>query len=58
MGAPMPRGSLAHGSHRGVWVGTIPKDASQRTAAWEFLQWVSSKEGERFGAATIGSFLG
>lgn len=54
--AALPRGSLAHGSHRGIWIATVPKDAPHRAAAWEFVQWISSKEGERFSAATIGSF--
>lgn len=54
--AVMPAGSLGRSSHRGIWIGTVPKDAPNREAAWQWLAFITSKEGETFSAANIGTF--
>lgn len=56
--AAMPGGTTCPdgSAHPGVWLGGIPKDAPNKEAAWQFLQWVSSTEGEIWQFANIGSF--
>lgn len=54
---PLPGGSACPASaHRGVWVVTIPKNSPHPEEAWTFISWVSSKEGEKWMAANIGTF--
>lgn len=52
----MPVGSASAGTHRGIWSGEISKKSQFPRAAWTLLQWMSSKEGERFASANVGSF--
>lgn len=52
----MPVGSVRAGTHRGIWSGVISKRTSHPAAAWRLLQWMSSKEGERFSANVTGGF--
>ncbi len=52
----MPVGSKGPGTHRGIWNGVISKKTQYPRAAWALLQWMSSKEGERFASANVGSF--
>jgi multiple sugar transport system substrate-binding protein len=53
---PMPAGTLGPSSHRGIWIGAVPKDAPNREAAWQWLSFITSKAGETFSAANIGTF--
>lgn len=52
----MPVGSKGPGTHRGIWNGVISKKTPHPRAAWALLQWMSSKDGERFASAKVGSF--
>jgi len=52
----MPVGSAGPGTHRGIWSGEISKKTQFPRAAWALLQWMSSKDGERFASANVGSF--
>ena len=52
----MPVGSVSAGTHRGIWSGVISKRTPHPAAAWRFLQWLSSKDGERLSANATGSF--
>ncbi len=52
----MPAGSAGPGTHRGIWSGVISKKTPHPRAAWALLQWMSSKEGERFASSQVGSF--
>lgn len=52
----MPVGSKSAGTHRGIWCGVVSKRTKYPAAAWRFVQWISSKEGERFASSNIGSF--
>ncbi len=52
----MPVGSASAGTHRGIWSGEISRKTKYPRAAWTLLQWMSSKDGERFASANVGSF--
>ena len=52
----MPAGSAGPGTHRGIWSGAIGAKSEKQQAAWTFLQWLSSKEGEIFRANALGTF--
>lgn len=52
----MPVGSVSAGAHRGVWSLGINSKSEHPEAAWTFLQWMSSKEGEALNARVAGSF--
>ena len=52
----MPVGSVSAGTHRGIWSGVISKRTPHPAAAWRFLQWLSSKDGERLSGNATGSF--
>lgn len=52
----MPAGSEGPGAHRGIWSGAIFKNSDNPEAAWTFLQWMSSKEGELWASNNLGSF--
>lgn len=52
----MPAGSAGASTHRGIWSGSVFKNSKHPQAAWTFLQWMSSKEGEKFTNNTFGSF--
>jgi multiple sugar transport system substrate-binding protein len=52
----MPVGSARAGTHRGIWSGVISKRTAHPAASWRLLQWMSSKEGERFSASATGGF--
>lgn len=52
----MPVGSAGPGTHRGIWSGEISRKSQHPRAAWALLQWMSSKDGERFASANVGSF--
>lgn len=52
----MPAGSEGPGAHRGIWSGAVFKNSDNPEAAWTFLQWMSSKEGELWASNTLGSF--
>lgn len=52
----MPVGSAGPGTHRGIWSGVISRKTKYPRAGWALLQWMSSKDGERFASAVVGSF--
>lgn len=52
----MPAGSDGPGAHRGIWSGAVFKNSPHPEAAWTFLQWMSSREGELWAANNLGSF--
>jgi multiple sugar transport system substrate-binding protein len=52
----LPVGSSSAGSHRGIWNGMITARSAKKEAAWAFLQWLSSKEGEQWYANELGIF--
>ncbi|UAJ80005.1 sugar ABC transporter substrate-binding protein [Leifsonia sp. ZF2019] len=52
----MPAGSAGPSTHRGIWSGAVFKNSAHPEAAWTFLQWMSSRDGERFCTDTFGSF--
>lgn len=52
----MPVGSKMAGTHRGIWCGVVSKRTKYPAAAWRFVQWISSKQGEQFASNVIGSF--
>ncbi|MGV2984478.1 ABC transporter substrate-binding protein [Microbacterium sp. AGC85] len=52
----MPAGSEGASAHRGVWSGSVFKNGDNPEAAWALLQWMSSKEGELWSSANLGSF--
>ncbi|MEO3799503.1 sugar ABC transporter substrate-binding protein [Nonomuraea sp. B1E8] len=52
----MPAGTTGAGAHRGIWTAGISKKSKHPAAAWTWLQWVTSKEGEKFTAKAFGTF--
>ncbi|MBL8590092.1 MAG: sugar ABC transporter substrate-binding protein [Methylobacteriaceae bacterium] len=52
----MPAGSKGPGAHRGIWSGVVSKKSKNPRAAFALLQWLSSKEGEKWHANTLGVF--
>ncbi|QPZ39355.1 ABC transporter substrate-binding protein [Paramicrobacterium chengjingii] len=52
----MPAGSEGPSTHRGVWSGSVFKNSDNPEAAWTFLQWMSSKKGEKWASDNLGSF--
>jgi len=55
--APLPGGSAVSASaHRGIWTAAVLRNAANADAAWTFVQWVTSKEGEAWATANIGQF--
>ncbi|GAB3149935.1 sugar ABC transporter substrate-binding protein [Micromonospora sonneratiae] len=52
----MPVGTASAGAHRGMWTGAVAKKSKQAEASWALLQWLSSKEGEKWHANTLGVF--
>ncbi|MGW4801568.1 ABC transporter substrate-binding protein [Nonomuraea sp. NPDC004297] len=52
----MPAGTAGPGAHRGIWSAGISKKSTHPAAAWTWLQWVTSKEGEQFVAKEFGTF--
>lgn len=52
----LPVGSASAGSHRGVWNGLVGARGKNRQAAWAFLQWLSSKQGEQWYTNELGIF--
>lgn len=52
----LPVGAKIGGSNRGIASGTISAKSEKKQAAWTFLQWFSSKEGERFHVNNLGGF--
>lgn len=52
----MPAGSVTAGAHRGIWSGALSSKSQQKEAAWTFLQWLSSREGEAWRANNLGTF--
>jgi multiple sugar transport system substrate-binding protein len=52
----MPVGSSSAGAHRGIWNGMVTAKSPKKEAAWTFLQWLSSKEGELWYANELGIF--
>ncbi|MFC9559962.1 ABC transporter substrate-binding protein [Agromyces sp. NPDC056965] len=52
----MPAGDVSASTHRGIWSGSVFKNSKNPEAAWTFLQWMSSKEGEVWTTNTLGSF--
>ncbi|MGO4843702.1 sugar ABC transporter substrate-binding protein, partial [Rhizobiaceae sp. 2RAB30] len=49
-------GSAGPGAHRGIWSGTVSSKSENKQAAWEVVQWLSSKEGETWQSANLGVF--
>lgn len=52
----MPAGDVSASTHRGIWSGSVFKNSANPEAAWTFLQWMSSKEGEVWTTNALGSF--
>lgn len=52
----MPAGSDGPGAHRGIWSGAVFKNSAHPEAAWTFLQWMSSRDGELWASNNLGSF--
>lgn len=52
----MPAGSASAGAHRGIWSGSVSAKSENKQAAWTFVQWLSSKQGEAFRANALGTF--
>ncbi|QFR96168.1 ABC transporter substrate-binding protein [Streptomyces tsukubensis] len=52
----MPAGSAGPSTHRGIWSAAVTKKSPHQAAAWTFLQWVTSKKGEKWAGAHLGSF--
>ena len=52
----MPVGTKSAGAHRGIWSMAIAAKTQHLAAAWAFVQWLTSKQGEQINAATVGSF--
>ncbi|MEZ5763038.1 MAG: sugar ABC transporter substrate-binding protein [Xanthobacteraceae bacterium] len=52
----MPVGSAMAGTHRGIWNISIGAKSQNKQAAWAFLQWLSSKQGETFNLESTGGF--
>lgn len=52
----LPVGTNSAGSHRGVWNGLVSAKSENKQAAWAFLQWLSSKQGEIWYANELGVF--
>ncbi|NUP62682.1 MAG: sugar ABC transporter substrate-binding protein [Nonomuraea sp.] len=52
----LPAGSAAPGAHRGIWTAGVSKKSAHPAAAWTWLQWVTSKQGEQFTAKAFGTF--
>ena len=44
------------GTHRGIWNISIGAKSQNKQAAWAFLQWLSSKQGETFNLESTGGF--
>ncbi|SFK90032.1 carbohydrate ABC transporter substrate-binding protein, CUT1 family [Streptosporangium canum] len=52
----LPAGSAGPGAHRGIWSAGVAKKSQHPAAAWTWLQWVTSKEGEKFTGSAFGTF--
>ncbi|WP_166802516.1 ABC transporter substrate-binding protein [Microvirga pakistanensis] len=52
----LPVGAKMGGSNRGIASGTIHAKSKKKEAAWAFLQWFSSKEGELYHVNNLGGF--
>lgn len=52
----LPAGSAGPGAHRGVWSASVSKNSPKQAAAWTFLQWMTSKKGEQWTGANLGTF--
>jgi ABC-type glycerol-3-phosphate transport system substrate-binding protein len=54
---PLPGGSACPASsHRGIWIVTIPKNSPHPEEAWTYISWITSRAGEAWMAANIGTF--
>jgi len=51
----LPRGTAGPAAHRGIWSFGIPKNTPNKMAAWQYVQWATSKQGEKFNAAKVGA---
>lgn len=55
--APLPGGSAYDASsHRGIWTASVLNKSKYKEEAWQFIQWVTSKEGEIWTSENISSF--
>lgn len=52
----MPVGTGSAGTHRGIWNGLVSAHTEKKQAAWAFLQWLSSKQGEQWYVNELGVF--
>ncbi len=52
----MPVGSKFASTHRGIWSGTLARKSKNQQAAWAMLQWLTSKEGEKWHSNNLGVF--
>lgn len=52
----MPVGSASAGTHRGIWTAGISAKTKQLKASWAFLEWLTSKQGEKINVSLAGSF--
>lgn len=51
-----PNGTNGPSTHRGIWTAGISSKTEHLDAAWKFLQWMTSKDGEKANVALAGSF--
>lgn len=52
----MPVGSVGAGTHRGIWTAGISAKTKQLRASWAFVEWLTSKQGEKINVSLAGSF--
>lgn len=51
----LPVGSARAGAHRGIWNAGVSSKTENVEAAWSFVQWLTSKQGESINASLAGS---
>ncbi|MDO8980555.1 MAG: sugar ABC transporter substrate-binding protein [Afipia sp.] len=52
----MPVGKASAGAHRGIWTAGISAKTKRLNASWAFVEWLSSKQGEKTNVSLAGSF--
>ena len=52
----MPVGKVSAGAHRGIWTAGISAKTKHLKASWAFVEWLTSKQGEKTNVSLAGSF--
>jgi len=52
----MPVGTAGPGTHRGIWTAGISAKTKHLKASWAFVEWLTSKQGEKVNVSLAGSF--